>query len=71
MRRRVFGGIYVVRAMKAGAAEYWAAATLWQNAVAEVAIQLGPDWDIRLTDRRLADQRLSVLHMLPNTVRKL
>jgi hypothetical protein len=63
MRRRAFGGIYVVKAMKAGAVEYWAAATLRQNAAAEVAKQLGPDWDIRFTDRRLADQRLSVLHI--------
>jgi hypothetical protein len=71
MRNRVSGGIYVVEAMKDGAVEYWAAATLRENAVAAVAKQLGPEWVVTLTDRRLTNQRLSILKMLPNTVRKL
>jgi hypothetical protein len=71
MRRRLVGGIYVVQAMKDDVVEYWAAATLEQNAVAAVEKELGPGWIITLTDRRLTNQRLSILKMLPNTVRKL
>jgi hypothetical protein len=56
------GGIYVVEAKKDGAAEYWAAATLQENAVAAVEKELG---------RGLTSQRLSMLKMRPNTVRKL
>jgi hypothetical protein len=71
MRNRVSGGIYVVEAMKDGAVEYWAAATLRENAVAAVAKQLESEWIVTLTERRLTNQRLSILKMLPNTVRKL
>jgi hypothetical protein len=71
MRKRLFGGIYVVEAMKDGVVEYWAAATLQENAVAAVAKQLGPEWIVTLTEQRLTSQRLSILRMLPNTVRKL
>jgi hypothetical protein len=71
MRMRLVGGIYVVQAMKDDVVEYWAAATLEQNAVAAVEKELGPGWIITLTDRRLTNQRLSILKMLPNTVRKL
>jgi hypothetical protein len=71
MRRRLFGGIYVVEAMKDGVVEYWAAATLQENAVSAVARHLGPEWIVRLTEQRLTNQRLSILKMLPNTVRKL
>jgi hypothetical protein len=71
MRRRAFGGIYVVEALKDGEVEYWAAATLREKAVAAVAKQVGPDWTVTLTKQRLTNQRLSVLRMLPNTVRKL
>ena len=71
MRRRTFGGIYVVAAMKDGEVEYWAAATLQENAVAAVQKQVGSNWLVALTDQRLTNKRLSVLKMLPNTVRKL
>jgi hypothetical protein len=71
MRNRVSRGIYVVEAMKDGAVEYWAAATLRENAVAAVAKQLGSEWIVMLTERRLTNQRPSILKMLPNTVRKL
>ncbi len=71
MRRRLVGGIYVVEAKKDGAAEYWAAATLQENAVAAVEKELGPGWIATLTDRQLTSQRLSMLKMRPNTVRKL
>jgi hypothetical protein len=71
MRKRIFGGIYVVAAMKDGAVEYWAAATLQEDAVAAVHKQIGPDWLITLTDQRLTNKRLSTLKMQPNTVRKL
>jgi hypothetical protein len=68
MRKRL-GGIYVVE--KDGVAEYWAAATLQENAVAAVEEELGPGWIATLTDRRLTSQRLSLLKMRPNSVRKL
>jgi hypothetical protein len=71
MRNRVSGGIYVVEAMRNGAVQYWAAATLRQNAVAAVVEKLGPEWVVTLTKRRLTNQRLSILKMRPNTVRKL
>jgi hypothetical protein len=69
MRRRLTGGIYIVQAMKDGVTEYWAAATL--NAVAAVEKELGPGWIVTLTDCRLTNQRLSILKMFPNAVRKL
>jgi hypothetical protein len=72
MPRRLVGGIYVVEAKKDGVTEHWAAATLWENAVATVKKeQLGPQWTVTLTEHRLTNQRLSILKMLPNTVRKL
>lgn len=71
MGRRLVGGIYIVQALKDGVTEYWAAATLLENAVAAVEQKLGPGWIVTLTDRRLTNQRLSILKMLPNTVRKL
>ena len=54
MPRRLVGGIYVVEAKKDGLTEHWAAATLWENAVAAVEKELGPEWIVTLTDRRLA-----------------
>jgi hypothetical protein len=71
MRKRLFGGIYIVAAMKAGEVQYWAAATLQENAVAAVEKQVGPEWLVTLTEQRLTNKRLSILKMLPNTVRKL
>jgi hypothetical protein len=71
MRRHLLGGIYVVEATKDGVVEYWAAATLQENAVSAVANQLGPGWTVTLTEQRLTSQRLSILKMLPNTGRKL
>ena len=71
MRRHLVGGIYVLEARKDGVTEYWAAATLQESAVAAVEKEAGPGWIVTLTDRRLADQRLSILKMRPNTVRKL
>jgi hypothetical protein len=71
VRKRTLGGIYVVEAIKDGLTEYWAAATLQENAVAEVVKQLGPGWIVTLTHRPLNNQKLSALKMLPNTVRKL
>ena len=71
MPSRLVGGISVVEAKKDGVTEHWAAATLWENAVTAVEKELGPEWIVTLTDRRLASQRLSMLKMRPNTVRKL
>jgi hypothetical protein len=71
MRRGVIGGIYVVKVAKDAVTEYWAAATVRENAVASVEKEVGLGWTVTLTDRCLANQRLSILKMLPNTVRKL
>ena len=71
MRRPTVDDIYVVKAKKNGVAEYWAAATVQENAVAAVERELGPGWIATLTHRRLTVQRLSVLKMHPNTVLKL
>jgi hypothetical protein len=71
MRRHLVGGIYVVEAKKEAVTEFWAAATLQENAVAAVEKELGPGWTVTLTDRRLTGHRLSLLKMRPNTVRKL
>jgi hypothetical protein len=71
MRRHLVGGIYVVEAKKEAVTEFWAAATLQMDAVAAVEKELGPGWNLILTDRRLTAHRLSVLKMRPNTVRKL
>jgi hypothetical protein len=50
MPRRPVGGIYFVEAKKDGVTEHWAAATLWENAVAAVEKELGPEWIVTLTD---------------------
>jgi hypothetical protein len=71
MRRHLVGGIYIVQAVSGDVTEYWAAAILQENAVAAVEKELGPGRTVTLTDRRLTNQRLSILKMLPNTVRKL
>jgi hypothetical protein len=71
MHRHLVGGIYVLEARKDGVTEYWAAATLQENAVAAVEKELGLVWIATLTDRRLTGQRLSMLKMRSNTVRKL
>ena len=71
MRRRLVSGIYVVQAKTDDVVEYWAAATLPENAIAAVEKILGPGWIVILTKRRLTGQRLSLLKMLPNTVGKL
>jgi hypothetical protein len=65
------GSIYVVRAIKDGQAEYWAAATLREKAVAAVKKELGEGWTVTLTDRRLTGQRLSKLRIRPSGVQKL
>ncbi len=71
MRRHLAGGVYVVEAKKEAVIEFWAAATLQENAVAAVEKELGPGWSLTLTDRRLAVHRLSLLKIRANTVRKL
>jgi hypothetical protein len=65
------GGIYVVKASRGDQTEYWAAATIRDEAVAAVEKEREPGWTLTLTDRRLVGQSLSSLKMRPNTVRKL
>ena len=40
MRRRLVGGVYIVQATKNGVTEYWAAATVHENAVVAVEKEL-------------------------------
>ena len=70
MRRRLVGGIYIVQAAKDGVTEYWAAVTLQENGLPQ-SKRNWAGWTVTLTDRRLTSQRLSMLKMRPNTVRKL
>jgi hypothetical protein len=60
MRGRLVGGIYVVEAKKDGVTEYWGAATLQENAVAAVEKELGSEWIVTLTDRRLTRTYLKI-----------
>jgi hypothetical protein len=71
MRSSVVGSVYVIQATKDGKTEFWAAATVRENAVAAVERELGDGWIVTLTDRRLTRQRLSILKMFPNAVRRL
>jgi len=71
MANVLVGGIYVVQATRDDKTEYWAAATIQEKAVVAVEKELGPGWTVTLTDRRLTGQRLSMLKMSPNAVRKL
>jgi hypothetical protein len=71
MRSSVVGSVYVVQAIKDDKTEFWAAATVREKAVAAVERELGDGWTVTLTDRRLTRQRLSMLKMLPNAVRRL
>jgi hypothetical protein len=71
MGRHLVGTIYVVEAKKEAVTEFWAAATLREDAVAAVEKELGPGWIVSLTDRRLTGHRRSQLKMHPNSVRKL
>lgn len=71
MRNTLLGGIYVVQATKGDRTHYWAAATIRENAVVAVEKELGLDWTVTLTDRRLTGQRLSKLRMLPNSIQRL
>src|ERR1700722_1729365 len=70
MRKHLIGSIYIVRAERHGLAAHWAAATLQENAIAAVERELGPEWTVSLTPRRLPSHQLSALKMRPNTVRK-
>jgi hypothetical protein len=58
-------------ATKDGKAEYWAASTVRDRAVAAVAKELPVGWTATLTERRLTTQRVAALKMRPNTVQKL
>ena len=71
MRGPQVGGIYVVQASKDGITQYWAAATIREDAVRTVEMELGPGWTVTLTNRRLTGQRLSALKLRPNGVQKL
>ncbi len=65
------GGIYVVAATKDGKTEYWAAATVREEAVATVQRELPDGWIATLTDRRLTPQKIKSLKMRPHGAQKL
>ena len=71
MGNALAGGIYVVAATKDGTTEYWAVATVRDEAVAAVLRELPSGWSAIVTDRRLSTQRIAALKMRPNSVRKL
>jgi hypothetical protein len=71
MRMSVAPDIYVVIAKKDNAIEYWAAATVRDEAVAAVEKELLPGWAATLTRRHLTAYRATRLKMRPNSVRKL
>jgi hypothetical protein len=71
MLSTVASDIFVVLAKKDKAIEYWAAATIRENAVAAVQKELLPGWTAALTRRRLTTHRATRLKMPPNSVRKL
>jgi hypothetical protein len=66
-----YGGTYVVAATKDGNTEYWAAATLREDAADTVGSQLGPGWTLTLTDKRLTPEAIAELKMRANCIRKL
>jgi hypothetical protein len=71
MRCIVIPDIHVVVAKKDNAIEYWAAATVRDEAVAAVEKELLPGWNAMLTRRHLTAHRATRLKMRPNSVRKL
>ncbi len=65
------GGNYVVAASKNGKTEFWAAATGPKQATAAVQLVLGPDWSVKLTNRRLTRAQVAALKMRPDDVRRI
>ncbi len=67
-RNALMGGIYVVAAVKDGRTEYWAAATVREDAVPAVRREVPPGTEVFLTDRRLTPQKIKALRLRPNAV---
>jgi len=66
------GGVFVVKATLGVVKQHWAVATTSEmEAVAAVEKQLGPEWTVTLTKRRLTGWRLSLLKLQPDSARKL
>lgn len=70
MGNALAGGIYVIAVTKGGKREYWAAATIREEAVAAVQRELPPGWIATITDQRITSQTIKNLKMRPNSVRK-
>jgi GTPase Era involved in 16S rRNA processing len=68
MSNALRGGIYVVAATFDGKTEYWAAATIRENALAAVWRELPPGWNVTLTDWQLTPQKIKALKLRPNAV---
>ena len=71
MSNTIAGGVYVVAVTKNGKTEYWAAATEPHRAVEIVKKHLRPGWIAFMTERRLSPQRVGMLKLMPNTVRRI
>jgi hypothetical protein len=71
MRITIAPDIYVVVAKKDTTIEYWAAATVREEAVAAVEKELLPGWTATLTRRHLTTHRATRLKMGRHSVRKL
>jgi hypothetical protein len=63
--------IYVVTAIKDGVTEYWVAATTPKEAVMAVQLQAGPQWQVKVTDRRITALEAHRLKLRPGHVRRL
>jgi hypothetical protein len=57
------GAICVVAASKHGKTEYWVAATSPEQATGAVQLVLGPTWNVKLLNRRLAPTQLAELNL--------
>jgi hypothetical protein len=63
--------IYIVEASKEDEVQYWAAATLPENATRAVLDHLGQDWSAKLTDRQLSSEYAALLEVPPGRVRRI
>jgi hypothetical protein len=61
---------HVVEATKNGQTEYWVVTTHRDDALTVVGSQVGPEWNLVLTERRLTGQQAGELKMMHNSVRK-
>ncbi len=61
--RKYVQDICVVAATKGGETQLWAVALPHEQAVEAVASEVGPDWQVAVTDRRLTVEKAAALDM--------